>query len=107
MATGDALREGFLGSPLLLQLTAIAEGRKAVPESAAIRHHFIPQFLLRRFSIDGTSGQRIMQLDLRSGEPRSVSIERAASRRRLYSARNESGEKDNRVETWATGGRLL
>lgn len=85
---------------LAKELRAIARGEKALPRSEAKRQHFVPRFLLDGFSDrPGQPGGRIVQLDVRSGQPRAVQPAHAASRRRCYSMFNEVGERDDQVES--------
>jgi hypothetical protein len=100
-------RAGIPESPTLpgslaQELHDIGSGRRSFPpESAAIRHHYIAQMLLREWVDDGLPGERLWQLDKASGAVVPQTTEAAASVRRLYRARNEdTGEQNNHLESF-------
>lgn len=69
-----------------------------MPDTAAKRHHFVPKLLLKRFS---PRKGRIWQLERKTGQVLDVSIEKAASRRRLYEfLHNDQGVRTSRMESW-------
>jgi uncharacterized protein DUF4238 len=92
------LHEDLLTSPLMRELAAIAEGDKSLPDSEAKRHHLVPAFLLRRFSVEKKGRERLCQLEIRSGKPIWVDPGKAASRRRFYSLPEEEGGTHNLME---------
>jgi hypothetical protein len=95
---GDVLPPGT-ESPLLRHLHDIVEGRKPMPDSDGKRHHFIPQFLLRRFASTGSSDvPRVARLDRRSGQPRTVTTKEAAFKKNLYTLSDEDGQRHRRLE---------
>lgn len=93
------LRTAFLESPLYREMAAHANGGD-VPDSAAKRHHFIPRFLLREFASERDSRHLIFQLEKRTGQPRKVTVDAAASRHRFYAIDDEDGTTHNRVEAY-------
>lgn len=92
------LREGFLSSPLLLELAEIAASGEPYPESAAKRHHLVPRFLLVRFARPDSERERVMQLDVRSGKNYWVDPGTAASRTRFYRLIDDDGTVHQRLE---------
>jgi Protein of unknown function (DUF4238) len=98
----DLVEASFRASPLFQELESIIEcddwGR--FDRSKAKRQHFIPLFLLSRFTSLGRNGnERLCQLDVRTGRPRWVGPQTAASRRHFYAIDNERGDK-NRLEAF-------
>src|ERR671925_2277234 len=87
-----------MSSPLLQEMQAIAERKKALPDSDAKRHHFVPEFLLRRFSAQRNGRHRLCQLDVHTGKPVWVDPGTAASRRQLYSLPDREGGTHNLIE---------
>jgi hypothetical protein len=92
------LRTAFRESPLYREMAAHT-GKGVVPDSTAKRHHFIPRFLLREFATRDGRGL-IFQLEKRTGQPRKVTVEAAASRHRFYAIHEEDGTTHNRVEAY-------
>jgi Protein of unknown function (DUF4238) len=92
------LKEDLMSSPLMQEMEAIAKSEKSLPDSEAKRHHFIPEFLLRRFADNKNGRERLCQLDIASGKPIWVDPGSAASRRRLYSLPHEEGGTHNLME---------
>ena len=91
------LNKGFCYSELFRQLRLMASGELPKPTTEAIRHHFVPQLLLRRFS---PRRERIWQLDTGNGRTDDQRIDRAASKRRLYEFKDEDGEPNADTEAW-------
>lgn len=85
-------------SPLFQELAKALDAGPSLPESNVKRQHFIPQFQLRRFG--RASDGRLLQLAVRQGQPRWVTVRDAASRHRYYTLEGEDGERHNRVEAY-------
>jgi hypothetical protein len=99
VAVTDAeLEAAFRASPLFQELERRAgTGPDPIPDSNAKRHHFIPQFLLRRFLASGSD--RLCQLAVGSGTPRAIAPASAASRRHFYAVTDDEGDRHNKVES--------
>jgi hypothetical protein len=93
------MRTAFLDSPLNREMLEIVES-EAPLESSAKRHHFIPRFLLREFSVEANGKHLLHQLDLSSGKPQRVTVEAAASRHRFYAVQDDDRTTSNRVEAY-------
>jgi hypothetical protein len=95
----EALSEIFAATPLLKEMEEIvAGGDYSVFESEAKRQHFIPRFHLKRFAHERDRRDYLFQLDVRSGQPRRIQPEQAASRRYFYAALDDEGNRNNRIE---------
>jgi hypothetical protein len=97
--TEDRAEAAFRASPLFQELERINE--KEDPsyfDSQAKRQHFVPRLMLRRFAREIDKKHLFYQLDVRTGAPRRVPIEDAASRRYFYAVSGEDGKRHNRVE---------
>jgi Protein of unknown function (DUF4238) len=98
MSAAD-VENAFRSSPLFQELERINnEEDPSYFESQAKRQHFVPQLMLREFSTEVAGKHYLYQLDVRSGAPRRVQVEAAASRRYFYAVTNEDGSRNNRVE---------
>jgi hypothetical protein len=78
------LHTALMSSPLLRELETINRGEKQLSDSAAKRHHLVPEFILRHFAVIRDGRDRLVQLDVRTGAPRWVGPRDAASRHRFY-----------------------
>jgi hypothetical protein len=85
--------------PLPQRLHDIGAGRAQMPVQTGRRHHYVPQWVLRGFEAP-TKPKHIMHLEQRSGRTRLVSISSAGWAPRLYGARGEDDEYDNRIESF-------
>jgi len=85
--------------PLPQRLHDIGAGRIQLPPSAARRHHYVPQFILRGFECRDLP-KHLVHLDKRTGRPRQVPIASAGWEEHLYGAKSEAGEYDNRIEAF-------
>lgn len=83
--------------PLAQRLRDIGAGLMPPPTSTARRHHYVPQILLRGFE-SHTKPKHIWYLDKASGQSRQVSISSAGFEPRLYAAKSDDGDYDNRIE---------
>jgi uncharacterized protein DUF4238 len=91
--------DAFRASLLFQELERITnEEQPSYFESRAKRQHFVPQLMLREFSREVGGKHYLYQLDVRSGAPRRVKVEDAASRRYYYAVTNEDGTRNNRIE---------
>jgi hypothetical protein len=92
-------RPGDDESPLILHIGDIVEGRRPMPEPTAKRHHYLPQFVLRRFGT-ATPGDvsRLFQLDRRSGQPRKVTSKDAGFEKNLYTVIGDDGQPSRLLE---------
>lgn len=97
--SAEEVDNAFRASPLFQELERItSEEEPAYLESQAKRQHFVPQLMLREFSRNVEGKHYLYQLDVRSGAPRRVQVEAAASRRYYYAVTNEDGTRNNRIE---------
>lgn len=83
--------------PLPQRLRDIGAGLITIPPSEAVRHHYVPQFIMRRFATPEDAGC-IFRLSKRSGRFDRVTIRAANQAEHLYGAETETGDYDNRVE---------
>jgi Protein of unknown function (DUF4238) len=95
----ERIEAAFRASPLFQELERInSEEEPSYFESQAKRQHFIPRLMLKRFGREIDGKVFIFQLDVKTGAPRRVQIEDAASRRYFYALKNEDGTRNNRLE---------
>ncbi|HZQ80951.1 MAG TPA: DUF4238 domain-containing protein [Gaiellaceae bacterium] len=89
-------------APIYTALNSMAEsGDYSALETQAKRHHYVPQFLLRRFSHEYEGKPHVFQMDMTSGSaPRRVGLRSAAVREGLYTLVDEDGSTSNRHEGW-------
>jgi hypothetical protein len=73
---------------------AVVEGKVSLPTSDGSRHHYVPQFVLRRFRGGGT----LWQLDKETGEIGETTAKDAAWRKNLYRVESTTGEHDGVIE---------
>jgi hypothetical protein len=93
----DDLDQAFRASPLFQELEQRVERDEPPQESQAKRHHFVPQFLLRKFA---NEDNRLFQLDVATGRPQGITPSSAASRRHFYAAVDDEGVRHARVEAF-------
>jgi len=72
----------------------LAEGKEALPNCDGERHHYVPQFLLRRFR----GGGKLFQLDKETGEVTETTAKEAAWHKDLYKVVSTTGEHDGVIE---------
>ncbi len=70
---------------------------RPIPATDARWHHFVPKLTLRGFECPDR-GKHVVHLDKTSGMTRKVSIESASAEEHLYSAPDDDGGHDNRIE---------
>jgi Protein of unknown function (DUF4238) len=81
----EKIEAAFRASPLFRELERInSEEESSYFESQAKRQHFIPRLMLKRFARESDGKLFIFQLEVKTGTPRRVQIEDAASRRYFY-----------------------
>lgn len=90
------LEAAFRASSLFREFEQLSADETPLPDSEAKRHHFIPQFLLRRFLVEGRD--RLFQLDVDTGTPQAIAPSQAASRRHFYSV-IEEGSRHTKIES--------
>jgi hypothetical protein len=96
--TDEQVERAFRESSLFQEFEKHLEAGDDVPDSSAKRHHFIPQFLLRRFLAPGK--ERLFQLDTHTGKPQAIAPADAASRRHFYSVIDEEGVRHAKIESF-------
>jgi hypothetical protein len=77
---------------------AVGRGEKPLPSSTGDRHHFVPQFMLRRFRGRTPRGKRLFVLDKGDGSIVESSPKEAGWEHRLYSVSSVDGQHDGFVE---------
>jgi hypothetical protein len=91
--------------PLIEELREYVESGTDLPQTAARRHHFVPAFLLGRFS-DQPGNRRawLRQLDTSTGRPGRTTPDSACFRPHLYPQKVSSVDgdvaHDTRIETF-------
>lgn len=83
--------------PLAQRLRDIGAGLVPPPTSTARRHHFVPQLVLRGFE-SPAKPKHLWYLDKASGRSRQVPISSVGFEPRLYAAKSDEGDYDNRIE---------
>ncbi len=73
---------------------ALVEGKVSLPTSDGSRHHYVPQFLLRRFRGKG----KLWQLDKETGEVEETTAKNTAWREDFYKVESTTGEHDGVIE---------
>lgn len=73
---------------------SLAEGKVSLPNCEGSRHHYVPQFLLRRFR----GGGRLWQLDKETGEIEETTAKDAAWREDFYRVESTTGKHDGVIE---------
>src|SRR4051812_34906207 len=83
--------------PLPQRLRDIGAGLVPYPTSEAVRHHYVPQFVMRGFAtLDDL--KCIFRLRKHSGRYERITIRAANQEEHLYGAKTKDGEYDNRIE---------
>lgn len=76
-------------------LRALQRGEKEFPNCDGERHHYVPEFLLKRFR---GPGHKLFQLDKRDGTCEPIVPKEAAWDRNLYTVESTTGEHDGIIE---------
>jgi hypothetical protein len=84
--------------PFAEHLRAIARGKKELPNCPGERHHYVPEFLIRRFRSRSSAGRKLFQLDKIDGTCEETTPARAAWDPNLYAVESTTGEHDGIVE---------
>jgi hypothetical protein len=79
-------------------MRAIANGDRPFPNATGSRHHFVPEFVLRRFRGPTTHGRRLFQLDKTDGTCVETTPGAAGWERDLYAIDSDTGQHDGVVE---------
>lgn len=79
-------------------LEAIGRGEKPLPNAEGSRHHFVPEFMLRRFRGSRSKGGRLYQLDKTTGACDVVSPKEAGWAESLYAVESIDGQHDGLIE---------
>lgn len=79
-------------------MSGIARGEKPLPTSSANRHHFVPEFVLRRFRAGKKDGRRFYVLDKSDGTVVESSPKQAGWQERLYAIDSIDGLHDGLIE---------
>src|SRR3954447_6559753 len=79
-------------------MAAVVRGEKPWPSSTGDRHHFVPEFLLRRFRGRTASGKRLFVLDKSDGSIAYSTPKEAGYENRLYSLNTIDGQYDGLIE---------
>jgi hypothetical protein len=79
-------------------MAAVARGEKPLPSSTGDRHHFVPEFVLRRFRGRTSKGKRLFVLDKTDGSIEESSPKAAGYVDRLYSLNTVDGQHDGFIE---------
>src|SRR5271165_3412993 len=69
-------------------------GEESLPNCEGQRHHYIPQFLLKRFR----GGGKLYELDKQTGEATETTTKEAAWDKDLYKVVSKSGDHDGVIE---------
>lgn len=69
-------------------------GEASLPNCEGSRHHYVPQFLLKRFR----GGGRLYELDKQTGEAKETTTKEAAWDKDLYKVVSKSGDHDGVIE---------
>jgi Protein of unknown function (DUF4238) len=90
-----AMAEGRVPGPFADYLEAVARGERELPNCDGERHHYNPQFVLKKFR---GPGGRLFQLDKTDGSCSPIRVKDAAWDPNLYTIDSETGEHDGIVE---------
>jgi len=75
-------------------MSRLNAGEESLPNCEGQRHHYVPQFLLRRFR----GGGKLYELDKQTGEVAETTAKEAAWDKDLYKVVSKSGEHDGMIE---------
>jgi hypothetical protein len=75
-------------------MSRLNAGEASLPNCEGSRHHYVPQFLLRRFR----GGGRLYELDKQTGEAKETTTKEAAWDKDLYKVVSKSGDHDGVIE---------
>lgn len=92
------LPDSGLPGEFALHMQAVTRGEKPFPTSSGTRHHFVPEFHLRRFRGRTERGKRLFVLDKSDGSVIESTPKEAGWRERLYSIDSVDGQHDGLVE---------
>jgi hypothetical protein len=81
--------------PFAEWLRGLERGEKTIPNCEGERHHYTPEFLLKKFR---GPGRRLFQLDKTDGSCEEVAAKEAAWDRNLYAVESDTGEHNGIVE---------
>ncbi|MFI4984904.1 MAG: DUF4238 domain-containing protein [Solirubrobacterales bacterium] len=84
-----------LPGPFADWIRALAEGKKELPNCEGDRHHYVPEFVLKRFR---GPGRTLSQLDKETGDCTEVRPKDAAWETNLYTVESTSGQHDGVIE---------
>ena len=79
-------------------MARIARGERPIPTTDGDRHHFIPEFLLRRFQGRTSAGRRLFVLDKSAGTITDSKPKDAGWEHRLYAVDSVDGQHDGMIE---------
>lgn len=79
-------------------LEAIGRGEKRLPNADGSRHHFVPEFMLRRFKGSKSEGGQLYQLDKVDGTCEAVSPKEAGWEDSLYEVESVDGQHNGVIE---------
>jgi hypothetical protein len=79
-------------------MAAVARGDKPWPSSTGDRHHFVPEFILRRFCGRTSAGKRLFVLDKNDGSIIESTPKEAGYEDRLYALNTIDGQHDGFLE---------
>ncbi len=74
----------------------LADGKETLPNCDGEKHHYVPQFLLRRFR----GGGKLYELDKETGEIKETTTKEAAWHKDLYKVVSTTGEHDGLIEAF-------
>jgi hypothetical protein len=90
--------ETGLPGPFGAYMAAVARGERPLPTSPGSRHHFVPEFLLRKFRGRSAEGRRLYVLDKSNGAVEESTPKEAGWQERLYEIDSIDGEHDGLIE---------
>jgi hypothetical protein len=79
-------------------MAAVARGEKPLSNSSGSRHHFVPEFLLRKFRGRGAEGRHLFVLDKSNGAIEESTPKEAGWQERLYDIDSIDGKHDGLIE---------
>lgn len=95
-AVVEATRDVDLAGRFAEHLRAIALGDRPYPNAEGERHHYVPEFLLRRFH--APQSRKIFQLDKTDGSCAETTPKNAAWESGLYTIESVTGQHDGLIE---------